>query len=201
MMSVNKKSIPIISILLLWIAYSVVYTIHLNDALAAFLELLPGVLGIVILLVSGFNNRDLYLQKVPISRRGALFLSAFTLVLVPILLTGDWNGWHWLPFLVYAPASGIAQELFFRAALLPLLIKISKGKKLSAVVIQAVLFTLWHIPLAFAQAPIVGAIAVVVLTFIGGIIWGWQVHHDKTVYWAMAQHIVYLMIMSLFSWG
>jgi membrane protease YdiL (CAAX protease family) len=201
MMSVCKKSIPIISILLLLIAYAVVYTVQLNDALAAFLEFLPGIFGILILLVSGFNNRDLYLQKASISRRGALFLSAFTLVLIPILLTGDWAGWHWLPFLVYAPASGIAQELFFRAALLPFLMKISKGKALSAVVIQAVLFTLWHVPLAFAQAPMAGAISVVVVTFIGGIIWGWQVQHDKTVYWAMVQHIVYLMIMSFFSWG
>jgi hypothetical protein len=77
-MSVGKKSIPIISILLLWIAYTVVYTVQLNDALAAFLEFLPGVLGIVILLVSGFNNRVLYLHKAPISRRGALFLSVLT---------------------------------------------------------------------------------------------------------------------------
>jgi membrane protease YdiL (CAAX protease family) len=198
---VSKKWIPVTSIFLLWTAYTIIYTAPLNDALAAFIELLPGVFGIVILLVSGFNYRDLYLQKAPISRRGALTLSVFTLILVPVVLTGDWAGWHWLPFLVYAPVSGIAQELFFRAALLPLLIKIFKGKITYAIIAQAIFFTVWHIPLAFAQAPVAGAIAVVVVTFIGGIVWGWQVQHDKTVYWAMAQHIAYLMLMSLFSWG
>jgi len=197
----NKKLIPPVSIFLLWIAYTVIYTVQLNDTLATFLEFLPGVLGIITLYASGFTTQDLYLRKGSLSVKGAILLTAFLFVLVPILLTGEWVGWHWLPFLVYAPASGIAQELFFRASLLPLLIKIFRGKTAPAVIIQASLFALWHVPLAFSQAPLGGAFAVTVVTFIGGIVWGWQVQHNKTVYWAMAQHIVYLMIMSLFSWG
>lgn len=31
--------------------------------------------------------------------------------------------------------------------------------------------------------------------------WGWQVQRDRTAIWAMIQHSLFLMLMSLFAWG
>jgi membrane protease YdiL (CAAX protease family) len=190
----------VVIVLLLWAFYTTIYTLHPSDAISAFIELIPGILGVTILLVAGFTTEQCYLRLSPISKRGFLILAFFTIMLIPILMTGKWVGLSWMPVLVYAPLSGIAQELFFRASLLPVLIRVFGKKHLLAVFVHSLLFTLWHIPLAFTNAPLPGAIAVIIVTFIGGMVWGWQVQRDRTIYWALAQHITYLMIMSLFIW-
>jgi len=196
----NNTVLLSIIILLLWAVYTTIFTLHPSDAISAIVEFIPGIIGITVLLVAGFTSEQCYLRLAPISKRGLLLLVVFTLALIPILMTGKWVGWSWLPVLVYAPASGIAQELFFRSSLLPIVISVFKEKRLKAVLVHSLLFTLWHVPLAFTKAPLPGAIAVTIVTFIGGMIWGWQVQRDRTVYWAMIQHIIYLMIMSLFIW-
>ena len=48
-------------------------------------------------------------------------------------------------------------------------------------------------------APLPAAIAVALVTALAGLGWGWQVQHDRTVVWALTQHIVFLMVMSLFG--
>ena len=199
-LSKNNPVYIFIIILLLWAGYTTIFTFHPNDTISAIIEFIPGVIGIALLLTAGFTTEQCYLRLAPISKRGLLLLIVFTLALIPILMTGKWIGWSWLPGLIYAPASGISQELFFRSSLLPTVIYVFKEKRLVAVFIHAVLFTLWHVPLAIIQAPLPGAIAVTIVTFIGGVVWGWQVQRDKTVYWAMVQHVLYLMIMSLFIW-
>jgi membrane protease YdiL (CAAX protease family) len=187
--------------LVLWAVYTVVYTLPLGDALSAALEIIPGVLGLTVLIAGiGFKPGECYLRLGPISRKGLALLMSFFIVLIPILLTGRWVGWNWTASLIYAPASGIVQELFFRASLLPITIRLFERSRLLAVVVQSALFAIWHVPLAFTTTPLTGAIAVVIVTFIGGMVWGWQVQHDRTVYWAMCQHIVYLILMSLFVW-
>ena len=123
------------------------------------------------------------------------------MVLVPILLTGDWVGFDPMQMLFLAPFSGITQELFFRNSLVPFCIRILEGRRLTALIIHALLFSVWHMPLVFSEAPLAGAVGVTVVTFIGGLIWGGQVQLDRTVYWAMGQHILYLMLMSMFTWG
>ena len=45
----------------------------------------------------------------------------------------------------------------------------------------------------------VGAIALTVVTFLAGLGWGWQVRRDRTVVWAMGEHVIFLAIMSLFG--
>jgi len=185
----------------LWAVYTVVYTLPLGDALSAGFELVPGILGLTILVVGiGFKPKECYLLARPISKKGLVLLMSFFVVLIPIMLTGRWVGWNWTSGLIYAPASGVAQELFFRASLLPIAIRLFKHNRLLAVFVQSALFAIWHIPLAFTTAPLAGAIAVVIVTFIGGMLWGWQVQRDRTVYWAMGQHIIYLILMSLFIW-
>jgi membrane protease YdiL (CAAX protease family) len=186
--------------MLLWAGYTALVSLQLPDALSAFLELAPGVLGIGLLVYLGFSWRGCYLLPAPLSRKGALALGVFLPLLIPILVTGHWVGWSWMPALVYAPVSAIGQELFFRGTLLPAMIRVLPGRPRLAVCLQAVLFALWHLPLALATAPLPGVIAVTVVTFLGGVIWGWQVHHDRTLYWAMAQHVLYLVLMSLFVW-
>jgi membrane protease YdiL (CAAX protease family) len=198
--SFNRLGFNLVVILLLFTGYTIIFTIHPGDAVSAVIELIPGIVGVAFLLFSGFTPEQVYLRLFPISKRGFLVLALFTLAMIPVMVTGKWVGWNWLPVLVYAPASGIGQELFFRAALLPVLMRIFGGKPLLAVFVHALLFSLWHIPLAFTTAPLPGAIAVTIVTFIGGMAWGWQVQKDRTIYWAMAQHTLYLMVMALFIW-
>jgi hypothetical protein len=48
-------------------------------------------------------------------------------------------------------------------------------------------------------APAPATFAVAVVTFLAGLGWGWQVQHDRTIVWTVAQHILFLMLMSLFG--
>jgi membrane protease YdiL (CAAX protease family) len=114
--------------------------------------------------------------------------AVFVFALAAILPVGTWAGWSWLAALVYAPASGIAQELFFRAALLPAAEWTLKGRPGLALILHAALFGLWHIGPLFVGAPLWAVIAVTLVPFVSGIGWGWQVRHDGTVIWAMLQH-------------
>ena len=185
----------------LWIAYTAIYTFAPGGILSAGLDLIPGIAGVMVLTIcAGFKLQECYLKPARISLKGLILLLLFLFALIPILLTSRWVGWDWKAGLLYAPASGIAQELFFRSSLLPVTMKVFKNNRLFGVLAQAVLFVVWHIPVAFMSAPLLGAIGVIVVTFIGGIVWGWQVQRDKTVYWALGQHIIYLMLMSAFIW-
>ena len=65
--------------------------------------------------------------------------------MLPILgASTGFAGWQWLPALIYAPASGIAQELYFRASLLPALEK-WVGKKPFALVLHGLVFIVFHL--------------------------------------------------------
>lgn len=190
-----------IIILLLWMAYTAIYTLAPGGVLSAGLDLIPGIAGILVLTKgAGFRLQECYLKPARISLQGLVLLLSFLLALIPILLPGRWVGWDWRAGLLYAPASGIAQELFFRASLLPVTMRLFKNNRLHGVLAHSVLFVAWHMPIALMKAPPAGAIGIAIVTFIGGMIWGWQVQRDKTIYWAMGQHIIYLVLMSLFIW-
>src|SRR4030042_639097 len=183
--------------LFLWLLYTLVYTLPFDNNLEAILEALAGVLGIVILLAMGVTRQDLYLQVQSISKRGWIALGLATLALIGPLATSPWVGVRWLPLLVYAPLSGITQELFFRASLLPAIQRLCGGKTWSSLVLHAVLFGLWHVPLAYLAAPIspwVAVLALFVVTSLAGLAWGWQVQHDRTVVWTMLHHSLLLMV-------
>jgi membrane protease YdiL (CAAX protease family) len=87
-----------------------------------------------------------------------------------------------------APAGGIAQELFFRSSLLPAFKSLFKDRERLALILHSILFGLWHIGPLFVGAPIWAVFAVMLVPFLSGIGWGWQVMQDKTVLWAMIQH-------------
>jgi membrane protease YdiL (CAAX protease family) len=190
-------------VIALWVVYTVVYSSPLHDTLpGAFLELVPGVLGVGVLLAAGFRWQDCYLRLAPMSRKGLLALIAVCPVLLGPLLSSQWVGFRPLPMLVYGPASGFAQELFFRATLLPALMRVFRHRPWLAILAHAALFGLWHVPRALMTAPVApvpATFAVAAVTFLAGLGWGWQVQHDKTIVWTVAQHILFLMLMSLFG--
>jgi len=188
--------------LLLWFIYTIIYTLPFEKNLEAILEAFIGASGVVVLLWMGFSKKELYLQFKPASGRGWIALGLATFALLGPLATAQWVGVRWLPLLVYAPLSGITQELFFRASLLPAIQRLCVGKTWRSLILQAVLFGLWHVPLAYLVAPIspwVAVIALFTVTSLAGLAWGWQVQHDRTVGWAMAHHTILLMVMSLFG--
>jgi membrane protease YdiL (CAAX protease family) len=187
-------------ILLIWLAYTILYTLHPSDALAALLELVPGVLAVTLLVVAGLPLQECYLRPAPISRTGLVLLAVSLLFMPCIWLTGRWTGWNGMAALVYAPASGIAQELFFRAALLPVLLVTFKQKPLLALLLHSLLFALWHVPNAYRTAPLWGVIGVVGVTFVCGLLWGKQVQRDRTVIWLMGYHSLLLIANSFFTW-
>jgi membrane protease YdiL (CAAX protease family) len=159
------------------------YTLGMALALLAFVTLLlaratPGALG---------------LRIAAPSRQGALIL-ALLLVFIPgALLAGRAQPLGWLNDLVYAPASALAQELYFRAALLDALKQLSRGDTRLALALQAVLFALWHIR-AFEVATMAQALAVLALTFLAGVLWGWQVQRDRTILYTFLQHTLFLIV-------
>ncbi len=188
-------------VLLFWLLHAAIYGAQPGNNPLAFLEFIPGILGVLILLLAGFSLQRCYLQPAALSRKGALWLEA-SLLLTPILwLTGRWVGWDSMGALVYAPASGISQELFFRGALLPVLLATLPGRATLAIILHALLFSAWHIPRVAMTSPIGGIISVVAFTFVVGILWARQVQQDKTVFWLMAFHSTILFINSFFTWG
>lgn len=135
----------------------------------------------------------------PFSRGGLAVLGAiFVFALAAILPFGVWRGWNWTTVLVYAPTSGVSQELFFRAVLLPALLLTLKGRPHLALILHAALSGFWHIGPFFVGAPIWAAFVVVLVLFVCGIGWSWQVKQDGTVFWAMVQHSLIWVIAGQF---
>ena len=180
-------------VILLWLAYTTLQTLFvmqsLGETLPAILGFVPGILGAGVLLAAGLSRGDCYLRVAPLSWKGfAVLVTVFVFALAAILPSGVWKGWNWIAALVYAPASGISQEMFFRAALLPAVRAMLKNRPTLALLLHSILFGLWHIGPLFLGAPTGAVIAIMLVPFLLGIGWGWQVQHDRTVVWAMVQH-------------
>jgi len=188
-----SESNAFIIVLFLWLAYTVLQTLfvmgYASEGWLALLGFVPGVLGVGVLLLAGRSRADCYLQVRGLSWAGLIVLAAvFVFALSAVLPFGVWQGWSWLAALVYAPASGISQELFFRSSLLPAFETIFKDRRRLALLSHSVLFGLWHIGPLFVGAPLWAVLAVMFVPFLSGLGWGWQVQRDRTVVWAMLQH-------------
>ena len=180
-------------VIALWVGYTVLQTMavvgQVSEGWSAALGFLPGVIGVTVLLLSGMTREECFLVFRSISKAGFVVLVlVFVFALSSILPVMEWVGWSWKAALILAPASGIAQELFFRSTLLPTLRRVFIRRPGLALVLHAVLFGLWHIGPLFVGAPVWAVIAVMAVPFLSGIGWGWQVVHDRTVIWAMIQH-------------
>jgi len=188
-----SRTAALVVVLLLWAAYTTLQTLFvtgdISETWSAILAFLPGVIGVAVLLAAGRSRADLFLRIAPLSRGGLVVLIVIAVVgLAVVVPFGTWQGWNWTAALLYAPASGVSQELFFRAALLPALLWVLKQRPRLALILHAVLFGLWHIGPFFVGAPIWAGVAVVMVPLLCGVGWGWQVQHDRTVLWAMVQH-------------
>jgi len=191
-------------VLLLWLMYTALQTIFVaglvSEGLSSLLALLPGLLGAGTLLLSGVSRKDCFLVYKPLSRPGFAVLAAvFFFALAAILPVSRWQGWSWKAALLTAPASGISQELFFRAALLPALMRIFPDQPRQSLLLHAGLFGLWHIGPLFVGAPLWAVLAVMLVPFLSGIGWGWQVQRDGTVLWAVIQHSLIWVVGLQFS--
>jgi len=60
---------------------------------------------------------------------------------------------------------------------------------------------LWHIGPLFMGTPLPAVAAIMLVPFIAGIGWGWQVKRDGTVVWAMVQHSLIWMLGSPLEFG
>ncbi|WP_374689800.1 type II CAAX prenyl endopeptidase Rce1 family protein [Promineifilum sp.] len=195
-------SIALAVTLLMAATYTALDVFQPVEPALSLLAFIPGGVSLLALAAAGLSRADLKLRFAPLSGRGAMALAAATLLLLPILGSNNgWAGWQWLPALVYAPASGIAQELYFRCALLSGLERALAGRARAALLLHAVLFIGFHLrTFRSITAPAIMLLVALVL-FLGGLAWGWQVQRDRTAIWAMIQHSLFLMLMSLFAWG
>lgn len=185
----------------LTVAYTWVEFVQPPAPIYTFLSLLLAALAVITLKVAGFSFADLRLRYARLSRSGGWLLLAATLLMLPILASSTgFAGWRTLPALVYAPGSGIAQELFFRAALLPALERLIPGKRLVPLLVHTAIFVLWHLR-TFTLLPSFPFILLVAAVLsLAGMAWGGQVQRDDTVIWSAAQHSLFLSVMSLFDW-
>ena len=143
----------------------------------------------------GRIRADMYLRSAKASLPGLAVLAAVTLLSLPIPGSNTgWTGWHWLPALVYAPASGIAQELYFRASLLPALERALRGKKTTAILLHSIIFVSYHFRTFQSVQLFPIGILIATVLFSAGCGWAWQVQRDRTVLWAIGQHCLFLML-------
>ncbi len=192
-------------ILTIWLAYTVVQTLanvwRWDEGVVALVEFVPGLLGLAVLFAAGFIARDCYLVFARLSWAGLAVLVAILIAAPAVMLPfAQWHGWSWSAALIQG-SGGLSQELFFRAVLLPTLLAIFRTRPVVALVLHSVLFGLWHIAPLFMGAPLLIALAIMFVPFLCGMGWGWQVKRDGTVVWAMAQHSLIWVIMSLFYTG
>jgi membrane protease YdiL (CAAX protease family) len=173
---------------------------YFGDLASALLGFIPGLLGLGLLLTAGLSRQQCFLVIRPLSRVGFAVLGAvFLFALAAILPVSVWQGWSWQAALVYAPASGISQELFFRSVLLPTMQRVLKRRDRSALIAHSMLFGLWHIGPLFLGAPLWAVLLVMLVPFLSGLGWGWQVMRDRTVVWAMVQHSLIWVIALQFA--
>lgn len=188
--------------LLMAVLYAVLDVLQLPEPRQSLLAFIPGGVSLLALFAAGMSRDECNLRLKRLSRGGMIALGVVTVLMLPILASSSgFTGWRWLPALVYAPASGVAQELYFRASLLPGLQRVFKGRHTPALLLHALIFIGFHYR-TFQALPSLGIVLVVAtVLFLAGCGWGWQVQRDRTVVWAMLQHSLFLILMSMFDWG
>ena len=211
--SLNKNNqistiIATISILLLFVFYTIIQVGNLllsNDIkwknpTIYLLWIVPGVIGIIVLNLSGFSFEKCFLSWKPISKKSLIILVFSISITLPIMLPfGQFIGWNWTTALLLSPLSGITQELFFRATLLPYFLYLFREKKHLAIFTHSILFGIWHIGV-FWLAPWYAAIFVVLVPFISGYLWAIAIIRDGTIIYTIITHTIILTIMTMFVW-
>jgi membrane protease YdiL (CAAX protease family) len=180
-------------VLALWLPYAVLNTLFPGPLLAYGLGLLLALLALVVLVLGGVPLRDCFLRPGRLSWQSGVLLLALSIFIPAVLLLGRGQPFRLLDDLVYAPASALGQELFFRSALLIALQRLARGNLTAALALQAGCFALWHAR-AFTVVAVAPALGVLVVTFVAGLLWGLVVVRDRTLLYAAAQHMLFLIV-------
>jgi membrane protease YdiL (CAAX protease family) len=200
--SVTKLPFALVIMSLLVAAYTYLEFVQPPEPWYSMLSLVVAFAAILLLRASGFSRRDQRLQFAPLSRAGALLLLAATALMLPILGSSTgFVGWRWLPALLYAPASGITQELFFRGSVLPVLERALPGRRAIALLCHTLVFVAWHLRTFTLLPSLPVALVVATVLSLAGIAWGRQAQRDETVVWGITQHSLFLVVMSVFDWA
>ena len=180
-------------VIALWAPYALLNTLVPGPLLSYGLGLLIAVVALGLLWSAGISPRACFLSLAPPSRQGLVLLALLSVFVPAVLLLGRGQPFSWRDDLVYAPASALGQELYFRSALLVALGMVWRGDARLALAGQALAFALWHVR-ALRVAPLAPAVGVLVVTFVAGLLWGVQVRRDRTVLYAVLQHALFLAI-------
>jgi hypothetical protein len=180
-------------VIALWVPYAALNWAYPGPAVTYAAGLCLAALALGALGLAGITPRHCCVRVAPLSRRGAAILLALSCFIPLALVAGRGQPWDWLGDLVFAPASALAQELYFRAALLYVLARLFQDRLRRAILLQAALFALWHARAFRVVAP-APALGVLALTLAAGLLWGWQVKRDATVLYAAAQHALFLIV-------
>jgi membrane protease YdiL (CAAX protease family) len=174
--------------------YTVLNTLFPGPVVTYALGLALAALGLGALWLAGVAPGACGVRVAPISRRGAWALLALALYVPAAVLAGVSQPWSWVAGLIYAPASALGQELYFRGALLAVLGRLSPTRPWRAVALQALAFALWHVRAFRVVAP---GTALLVLggTLLAGAVWGWQARRDGTLLYAWVEHTVFLIVV------
>jgi hypothetical protein len=172
----------------LWLPYTLLNLFFPGPTLTYVLGLVIALLALSSLKLAHIPAIGIY-PHIP-SRMSMVVLAVLSLFVPFALLIGRGQPWDWLGNMVYAPASALGQELYFRSALLTTFD--THGSR-RAILLQATLFGLWHAR-AFRVVPAWEALLVLLGTFVAGIIWGWQVRRDSTTFYAFIQHLLFLIV-------
>lgn len=151
-------------------------------------------LGLGALWLAGMPPGACFVRVAPLSRRGAWVLIGLCLYIPAVMLAGLTQPWHWVDALVFAPASALGQELYFRGALLAALRRLSPARPWLAVAWQALAFAGWHLRAFRVVSPPLALLALGG-TFIVGALWGWQTSRDGTLLYVVAQHTAFLIVV------
>lgn len=181
-------------VIALWIPYVALNTYFPGPALTYALGMALATAGLGLLYVAGISPRKCYVCLGQLSWRGALMLLPLMVVLPAAMLAGRLQPWSSLDYLVYAPASALAQELYFRAGLLAALTIVCRGRKHIALLLHAALFGLWHLR-AFMTVPLLPAVGIILATTLAGLLWGLQAQRDRTILYTATQHALLLALL------
>lgn len=198
-MSNLRKNWLIFILVLLYIPYVLLYLFENQYSELIYLEGLPAVAAIIILLKFGkFSRKELYLRIKKISRTGVYMTSIVLGFFVIVGFFGKFSNNPVQIFILLTPLSAITQELYFRCSLQVSFEQILSLR--SSNLLQTVFFIWWHLRLFLLYPfPLAWLGLIFGLGFIG-FIWGYQSRMDGTILYVMLIHIIGLIGQTLLIW-
>ena len=178
----------------LWAPYFALNSVFPGPAIAYGGGLAIAAASVAGVLIAGGSLEDCGLRPRRPSRLTVAIVAGSAAVSIPVVVAiGRLQPWDWGGMLVAAPASAVAQEVYFRGTLQLALSRRFRFGRSGTAVSQAGLFALWHLR-AFRAVPPAQAVAVIVIAFAAGLIWGLLALRDRTIAWTLVHHAFYLLI-------